>query len=119
MGKKILMFDDDAEIKFLCGEILTRNGIELVTADNAADALEIAIEEKPDLILMDIWLPNSGGEAAAERIKNNEQSYEIPIVFFSANADTDVITTKVGARGYIKKPFEITDFINKVKAYML
>ena len=72
---------------------------------------------QPHLILMDLWIPDIGGEKAIEIIKQNEATKNITVLIFSANADIKDICKKVNADGYVEKPFTINTFIETVKKF--
>ena len=115
MNKKILLVDDDESILLLYSNVLKHYQYKTATLTTTKDLLNIVKETQPDLIILDIWIPEIGGEAAAELLKNDLATYEIPILFISANADADVIATKVGANGYINKPFELAELVHKIE----
>lgn len=115
MNKRILIVDDDETILMLYSDTLRHYQYKTTALSNTHDLLQVAINERPDLIILDIWIPEIGGEAAAESLKNNELTFDIPILFVSANVDTDVIATKVGAEGFLNKPFSLDEFLKKIE----
>jgi DNA-binding NtrC family response regulator len=115
MKKNILIYDDDEEILLLCKAILTKNDFVIKTLSICENVLSDIQIFKPDLILMDLWIPLMGGEKAIEIIKNNEATKNIPILIFSANANIKEIFKNVNAEGYIEKPFTISKFIETIK----
>ncbi len=109
MKKRVLIYDDDPGILDLCKIILekTYHVDTMIQCDNIiADIARI----KPDLILMDLWIPLIGGEKAILLIKNNPLSQFVPVLIFSANDKIDKIAKVIGANGYISKPFDISSF---------
>ena len=117
MKKNILIYDDDEEILLLCKAILTKNDFVVETLSTCENVLNDIQAFKPDVILMDLWIPVMGGEKAIEIIKNNEATKNIPVLIFSANADIKQIFKKVNAEGYIEKPFSISKFIETIKRH--
>ena len=115
MNKKILLVDDDESILMMYSDVLKHYQYKTTALVSTNDLLQVAIDEQPDLIILDIWVPEIGGEAAAELLKNNEFTFDIPILFVSANVDTDVIATKVGAEGFLNKPFNLDEFLKKIE----
>ncbi len=115
MKKKILIYDDDAEILLLCKIILRRENFEVETLSICENILEDICTIKPDLILMDLWIPKLGGEKSIEIIKQDKSTSFIPVFLFSANADIKLISEKVNADGYIEKPFEVKAFVDKIQ----
>ncbi|MEO5648830.1 MAG: response regulator [Ginsengibacter sp.] len=109
MKKCVLIYDDDQEILFLCKKILEKH-YRVETLIKCQNVIDDITRIKPDIILMDIWIPLVGGEKATQLIKNNPLTQLIPVFLFSANDGIDKICEKIGANGFISKPFEIADF---------
>ena len=63
----------------------------------------------PDVILMDNWIPDTGGIIATQALKNNDALKSIPVVYFSANSDIQLLAKQAGAEAYIAKPFDLED----------
>ena len=114
MKKTILIFDDDEEILLLCRIILKKYDYNVQTFLHCNDILADVMRLNPDLILMDLWIPEMGGEKAVKILKIHEDTKHIPIFLFSANADIKEICEKVNASGYITKPFDLKTFIEVI-----
>jgi DNA-binding response OmpR family regulator len=114
MKKKILIYDDEEEILFLCTAILAKQDFEVKTLPKCENVLEDIDLFKPDVILMDLWIPENGGEKWVEIIKTNESTNQIPVLLFSANADIKDICKKVNADGFIEKPFGVKSFLETI-----
>lgn len=113
--KCILLYEDDPEILFLCKKILAKNQYRveaLPKCDNVIDDIEIV---KPNLILMDLNIPEIGGEKAIAMIKSNPATTHIPVLLFSASVGIKEICKKINANGYIEKPFNLSTFIEKIE----
>ena len=115
MKKTILIFDDDQEILFVCRAILEMQNFRVETRTYCDDIIEDTIATEPVLILMDLWIPVIGGENAIHLVKSNKATKYIPVILFSANADIAEISKRVNADGFIKKPFDITEFIQIIE----
>lgn len=118
MKKSLLIFDDDEAILALSKAILNRFDYEVgckLTCDNVIQDIQ---EFKPDLILMDLWIPQIGGEKAVMLIKHHPEYKNIPIILFSANANVKEISQNLHVAGYIEKPFEIERFINIIQYHL-
>ena len=118
MKKKILIYDDDQEILLLCKAILSKYDFVVETLSTCENILTDIQKLYPDIILMDLWIPQIGGEKAIEIIKQNETTKQLPVLIFSANADIKEISEKVNADGYIEKPFSISSFIETIKKHL-
>jgi DNA-binding NtrC family response regulator len=116
MGKCILIFDDDPEILAVCKIILEQCLYLVVTRPICDNIIKDISQVKPDIILMDLWIPTIGGESAINLMKNNSATQHIPFVLFSANGEIDIIANRLNAAGFLKKPFEINSLLDIIKA---
>ena len=105
--KCILIYEDDQEILFLCKKLLSNNQYRVETLSRCENVIADIDRIKPSLILMDLWIPEIGGEKAIALIKENPATRHIPVLLFSANAEIKEICKKINADGYIEKPFDI------------
>jgi CheY-like chemotaxis protein len=108
--KCILIYEDDEEILFLCKTILKKSLYRVETMSRCENVLSDIERLQPDLVLMDLWIPEIGGEKAISLIKENPATRQLPVLVFSANAELKEICKKIGADGYIQKPFDIHRF---------
>jgi CheY-like chemotaxis protein len=113
---KILVAEDEPDIRDLIAFTLRFAGHDVVTAGNGAEALELAPQEQPDLILMDVRMPRMTGYEACQRMKADPAVQHIPVVFLSAKGQDAEIRTgmEAGASEYLLKPFapnELTDHV--------
>ncbi|HEY8660145.1 MAG TPA: response regulator [Hanamia sp.] len=104
--KCVLIYDDDQEILLLCKIILERY-YHVETRMKCENIISDISQIKPDIILMDLWIPAIGGEKAIALKKNDPVTQFVPVILFSANDEIDKICIKTGANGYISKPFDI------------
>ena len=115
---KILVIDDSkTELMFLT-DLLSKNGFSVRTAENAEDAFRRLVEEKPDLILMDIVMPGQNGFQLTRAITRDPLYVGIPIFMCtSKNQETDrVWGMRQGARDYVTKPVDAGELLAKIKA---
>jgi len=120
MPKKILIVEDNEDSRELVVKVLRNKGYETVEAVDGEDALEKAVAEKPDLILLDISLPKLDGYEVAKRLKNREEFQETPIVAFTAHAmkgDREKVIV-AGFEGYISKPVNIRELPDQVRSFI-
>ena len=113
--KKILVVDDEKPISDIVKFNLTKEGYEVLTAFDGEEALEIFATEQPDLILLDLMLPQKDGLEVAREIR---KSSEVPIIMVSAkDSEFDkVIGLELGADDYVTKPFSNRELLARVKA---
>ena len=105
---KILLADDEEDIKTVISLYLGSKGYEVVTAYDGLDAIDKAKTEKPDLILLDVMMPIMNGFEVCQKLQGDPETQNIPIIMLSAAAQSETITKSIelGAKDYIVKPFE-------------
>jgi CheY-like chemotaxis protein len=114
---KILIAEDEPDIRDLVAFTLRFAGHEVVAVGNGADAVEAAPREMPDLILMDVRMPQMTGYEACGKIKADARVRDIPVVFLSAKGQDSEIQAglSAGASEYLLKPFGPMELTEKVK----
>ncbi len=114
---KILVAEDDRDIRELITLTLEFAGFEAVSASNGAETVELATRERPDLILMDVRMPLMTGYQACEALKQIPETQNTPVVFLSAKGQESEIQEGmgVGAVRYILKPLAPDDLVAQVK----
>jgi CheY-like chemotaxis protein len=118
--KRILVIEDNETNMYLIGFILMKNGHEVIEARSGEEGVELAIKEKPDLILMDIQLPGIDGLEATRRIRESEADEEVTIIALTSYAmtgDRDKALS-AGCTGYIEKPINPDTFIGEIEKYL-
>ncbi|HLO78513.1 MAG TPA: response regulator transcription factor [Magnetospirillum sp.] len=114
---KILLIDDDARIRDVVRFALTREGFAVVEADNGAEGLAAAAAEAPDLILLDVMMPEMDGTEVCRRLRRDSQ---VPIIFLSSRDEEidRVIGLELGGDDYVGKPFSPRELVARVKAVL-
>lgn len=117
MSKKVLIVDDEPGVVKMVRYLLEKNSFTVVSANEGEAGVKLAIEEKPDLILMDIMMPVIDGNEATRRLKENEVTKQIPVIMLSAlGQEGDVAKSlELGAMDYIVKPFHPQELMDRVK----
>jgi CheY-like chemotaxis protein len=118
-GKCILIYEDDPEILLLCKTILLKSQYRVATLSRCENVIADIEMLKPNLILMDLWIPVIGGEKAISMIKENPATKHIPVLLFSANAGIKELCKKLNANGYIEKPFDIITLQQTIEQHIL
>ena len=113
--KTILVVDDEKMIRNLLNINLTKEGYNVIEAVDGLEAVELATEKKPDLILLDIMIPKLDGLSVCKRIKN---TMNVPILMVTAkDSEVDkILGLELGADDYVTKPFSIRELIARIKA---
>lgn len=120
MSQKILIIDDDLDTLRLVGLMLQRQGYQISAATNGQQGLEKAFEEDPDLILLDVMMPDMDGYEVTRRLRSNPSTLETPILMFTAKTQLDdkVIGFEVGANDYLTKPTHPSELQARVKTLL-
>ena len=118
---RILLVDDDSGIRQICTDVLTHAGYECRAVESAEKAMHEAMQFRPDLILLDVMMPNKDGFTAAEEFRANSMTSMTPIIFLSARSQTvdQVKAFKSGAEDYIVKPFVTAELIARIQKALL
>ena len=115
-GKKtILIVDDEKTIVEMLACNLAKEGYQILEANDGEEGVKLALEKKPDLILLDIMLPKMDGLAVCKRVRQN---LNVPIIMISAKDEEidKILGLELGADDYITKPFSIRELVARVKA---
>ena len=108
-NKKIVIFDDDEDILSICSYILEEQGWKVYAFTDCNDIEEKVSSVLPDVILMDNWIPDDGGIIATQTLKKSEKLKDIPVIYFSANSDIELLANHAGAQTYLAKPFDLEE----------
>ncbi len=116
MKKCILIYDDDADILEVCKIILENQNYRVETRMLCNNIIKDIRQVKPDLILMDLWIPEIGGENAINLMYKKKALQNVPTILFSANAEIEEIFKRVHANGFLKKPFEVKAMLEMIES---
>lgn len=116
----VLYIEDDFNNRILVKRILMASDIDMLEADNARDGIELARANPPDLILMDISMPDMDGVTATRRIRELPEIAHLPIIAVTANAMSGDRENYLaaGCDGYISKPIDIDTFVDDILQYL-
>ena len=117
--KTILIIDDEEDLSSMISFRLKGAGFGTIVANSGIRGIELAKENKPDLILLDLMMPEVDGFEVSRRLKLDPATKDVPVIIFSAlgNKNTKESIEKLGAAGFVEKPFEpdfLVDKINKL-----
>ena len=115
--KKILVVDDDPYILMSLEFLMKKNGFDVIVARNGTEALELAGKQVPDLVLLDIMMPDVDGYAICKHIKSSKKLKDAKVVFMSAKSREADINKgyELGASLYITKPFSTRQLLKQVQ----
>ncbi len=117
--KKIVLIEDDADLYSLIQYNLEKEGFTMAGAQTGRGAIDLCRRERPDLIILDIMLPDSDGLEICRAIRNHSELAPVPVIFLTARAsETDrIVGLELGANDYIVKPFFIRELIARIKIH--
>ena len=117
----ILLIEDQLETTALVKAIMKMQQIDVIAVERAQDGLDLMRENPPDLVLMDLLLPEIDGFAATEIIKNDDSLKHIPVIAITAASIANVHDrlTEVGADAYVAKPFVIPELLDVVRSFLM
>ena len=118
--KKIVLVEDDVDLHALLKYNLEKEGFQLVGSHTGKGVVELCAREKPDLIILDIMLPDADGLDICKRLRSRPESQAVPLIFITARAsETDrIVGLELGANDYIVKPFFVREVIARIKVQL-
>lgn len=116
-ARAVLVADDEADNRAIMAAVLSASGYRVLEARDGAEAVEAALRERPDLILLDMAMPVMSGWEAARRLKSMEQTRAIPILAFTAFAlaGDELKAREAGCEGYVAKPCVPADVVRTIR----
>jgi DNA-binding response OmpR family regulator len=121
MKSKILVVDDEIEVLNILTKRLESEGFLTIRASDANEGLRKTLEEKPDLVLLDIIMPNKDGFSMLRDMQSLEELRKIPVIMVSAKSETDSLFEgkRLGATDYLIKPVDFEELLRYIKKYTL
>ena len=115
---RILVAEDERDVAELVRYTLGREGFEVIVAVNGADALRQAKESRPDLVLLDLMLPQVNGWELCRRLKQDPATRELPVIMLTARSEEGdkILGFELGADDYVTKPFSTRELVARVRA---
>jgi DNA-binding response OmpR family regulator len=114
--KKILIVEDDLDIRIMM-EYILREDYDLVLCEDGRSGIDKAVEERPDLILLDIYMPGISGLEVCKAVRDNSEISSTPVILLTAGALKEEVSEgyAIGADDYIFKPFEPEELIERIE----
>ena len=114
----VLVADDEPAITSLVADMLGYAGFEVARAQGGAEALTLARARRPDLVLLDVMMPDLDGRDACRALKMDRELADVPVVLFSSADEQDVHWRAAGADGFLQKPFSIRGLPDFVRGFL-
>ena len=120
MSLKVLVVDDEAMTRELLRIMLQRGGFVVVEAGGGEEALEKVESDKPDLIILDLMMPDIDGFTVCGRLRSNPETVNIPVMMLSARTDDETVklALAIGANKYLRKPVSYKGLMEDVEAVL-
>jgi DNA-binding response OmpR family regulator len=118
--KRILVIEDETDIREMLSLRLKKERFEVVEASEGTTGLKKALEEQPDLVLLDLMLPFMSGLDILRKLRNNPKSEQVPIIIVSAKGEESdiVVGLELGADDYVTKPFNMSVLLARINALL-
>ena len=115
---RLVVVDDEPSIRELLSASLRFSGFEVITASNGTEAIEVMVDSQPDLIIMDVMMPDIDGFTVTSRIR--QEGIDAPVLFLTARDDTQdkVMGLTVGGDDYVTKPFSLEEVVARIRAIL-
>jgi len=110
---RILLVDDDLDIRLLLKAVLSDEGYQVVAAGNGLEAIQEAMLEPPDLVILDLMMPEMSGTEVAARLSREGRGAP-PLLVISAASDAEIVATNLGASRLLHKPFDLQALLDDV-----
>jgi DNA-binding response OmpR family regulator len=121
MATRILIAEDEEHIGMMVSFRLEKSGFEVIWKQDGSSALEAVKSEKPDLVILDVMMPNMNGFEVLEQIKNDESVKHIPVIMLTAQGQESDIVGAIdkGAADYLVKPFRPAELVARIKRFLV
>ncbi len=121
MPKKILLVDDDPSVHLIVAPLLSKEGFVVVSAKSGEQGLQLALSERPDLIILDVLMPGIKGRELCVKIKAYEVLKQTPVIFLTAKESPDDVKAELaaGALTHLTKPIDPVNLISVVKTFIV
>ncbi|SHE43836.1 response regulator [Chryseobacterium takakiae] len=118
-SKKIMVCDDDQGILDVLQMLLESEGFTVFTEINSTNLIKQIHIDKPDLILLDLWMPLLSGDQVLKAIRSTQEIKDLPVIVLSASVDGDDIAADAGASDFVAKPFDLDDIVSKINGLLV
>jgi len=118
MAEKVLVVDDERQIRDLLGEFLEREGYEVLLSSAGEEAIELAERKIPHAILLDVKMPGIDGIEVCKRLKAEPKTQFIPVIMITGYVDNKMVAIESGADDFVNKPIDLVELAVRVKSIL-
>ena len=118
MTEKVLVVDDERQIRDLLGEFLEREGYEVLLASEGEEAIDLAERKIPHAILLDVKMPSVDGIEVCKRLKAEPRTQFIPVIMITGHVDNKMVAIESGADDFVNKPIDLVELAVRVKSIL-
>jgi len=118
MAEKVLVVDDERQIRDLLSAFLTNEAYKVILASNGKEAIDLAGRENPDVILLDLKMPEINGIEVCQRLKAEPKTQFIPVIVITGYVDNKIDAIEVGADDFVNKPIDLKELAFRVKSIL-
>jgi DNA-binding response OmpR family regulator len=118
MAEKVLVVDDERQIRDLLGEFLEREGYEVFLASAGEEAIELAERKIPHAILLDVKMPGIDGIEVCKRLKAEPKTQFIPVIMITGYVDNKMVAIESGADDFVNKPVDLVELAARVRSIL-
>ncbi len=117
MAKKVLIVDDEESVRKVIGRALEYEGLEVYTAGNGAECLQVVADKRPDLLILDVNMPVMDGFQTLRVLRENRETKRLPVIILTARGDDEDVTRgwTTGVDLYLTKPVKLDDLLVAVR----
>lgn len=113
-----MIFDDDTVILEVISILCEDAGYDVKISETSHDIIEKVADYRPDVIIMDNWIPNIGGVEATKLLKSHKEFNKIPVIYVTANSEITTLAVNANADDYLAKPFDLDDLEAKIAKFI-
>jgi DNA-binding response OmpR family regulator len=110
-----MICDDDKAILELIEIVLADSGYRVIAEQNSLNLYDLIAREKPDLLLLDLWMPLLSGDQVLMHLRSNPETMELPVIVLSASTNGHKVANEAGANDYLAKPFDIDELLYHIE----
>ena len=117
----VLVVDDEPNIVRTVADRLKMSGYDVIEAADGQEAIARALQDEPDVILLDVLMPELDGHAVVERLRQMEETRSLPVIMLTARSQVEDVAraSALGAVDYVVKPFDLVELLEKIKSVLL